>query len=154
MTTFSPALDRIAAVQLALATTATSSTPAAKIKRVYRVPPKQSDALPDKPCFINTVDLPEVHWGVNAQRHRLYVVGMQLIVDDADSDRGREISLSFLEALIVAFHDDLTLNGTCTSQTIRGGSPTLAQLDWGARSYVGLQLFMDVRIYDSGTAGA
>lgn len=150
MTTFSPALDRIAAVQLGLSIT---SPIAETIKRVYRVPPRQSDSLSDLPCFINTVDLPEVHWGVNAQRNRTYVVGMQLFVDDANKDVGREVALSFLEALIVAFHDDVTLNGNCTSQTIRGGSPTLAILEWG-RPFVGLQLFMDVRIYDTGVAGA
>lgn len=151
MITFSPALDRIAAVQLGLSIT---SPVAETIKRVYRVAPKQSDALSDRPCFINTVDVPEVHWGANAQRHRMYTVGMQLVVDDADKDVGREIALSFLEALIVAFHDDLTLNFTCTSQVLRGGSPTLAILTWGGRDYVGLQLFMDVRIYDVGVAGA
>lgn len=146
---FSPALDRIAAVQLGLAITSPYSE---TIKRAYRVPPRQSDALADLPCFINTVDVPEIHFLPNAQRQRHYTVGMQLFVGNADNDEGREVALSFLEALIVAFQDDLTLNGTCTVQTIRGGSPTLALLKWG-RDFVGLQLFMDVFIYDTGVAG-
>lgn len=148
--TFSPALDRIAAVQLGL----TISSPIAEtIKKVYRVPPKQSDVLADQPCFINTFDLPDVRFGVNGQRHRTYTVGMQLLVDDVDNDRGREIALAFLESLIVAFQDDLTLAGTASSIALRGGSPTLAVLEWGGRAYVGLQLFMDVYIYDTGVAG-
>lgn len=148
--TFSPALDRIAAVQLGLSI---SSPLAQTIKRTYRVPPKQGDALPDVPCFINTVDLPDIHWLPNSQRQRRFVVGMQLFVKDADNDQGREIALSFLEAIVVAFHADVTLNGTCTAQTLRGGTPTLARLDWAGQSFVGLQLFMDVFIYDEGIAG-
>lgn len=150
MTDFSPALDRIAAVQAGLTIT---SPVALSIKRSYRVPPSQSKMLSDLPCFINTVDMPAVQWLPNQQRARTYTVLMQLFVGDADSDRGREIALSFLEAMITAFHDDLTLNGTCTNQRLRGGTPTLARFSWAGSEFVGIQVLMDVFLRDSGTAG-
>lgn len=112
------------------------------IKRVYTYYPKQDELL-EAPCFMHTFTLVDER-RFNAQREHLYVVRTQLWVGNSDKDRAADIAAAFLAKWMDAFDDDVTLNGACTHQTVRGADPTLALLEYSNLASVGLDLFMDI----------
>jgi len=139
-------LDRIVALQLALAIT---SPLAASVKAAHKEPPPMTSALPDVPCWINWLEYP-TYQRSNAMRQREYIVHMQLFVRDVD--RASTIARAFKEQLDTALDDDITLAGACTLQrNLRGGE---RQLDWAGQSFRGLDLLLDVLVgYEAATFG-
>lgn len=135
------ALDRIKAVEETLSIT---SPLAQSIERVYKYVPSRL-AMPEVPCFIHTYSLAEVQHLPNAQRKQMYVIRTQFLSGDADQDKASDIASAFLEKWVDAFSADLTLNGACSGPIrMRGGDPTLTALEYAGKSWIGLDLAMDV----------
>jgi hypothetical protein len=148
--TIRDALARIKAVEEGLSITAPV---AQRIKRVYTYFPHQS-AMPEVPCFMHTFSLIEVKHVPNGQRRQSYIVRTQFLSGDADQDRAADIATAFLAKWLDAFSDDLKLNGVVEGQIrLRGGDPTLANLEFAGKHYVGLDLFIEVPMSDAVPVG-
>lgn len=143
--TIRAALDRIKTVEEALSITKDVDGPVTlAMKRVYKQVPHQVNGKPEMPCFMHGVTLREVEHVASA-RKQLYEVRCQFFQDDADLDRGADIAASFLAKWLDAFSDDLTLNGTVTGPIrMRGSEPTIARLEFGGFSFIGLDLWLEV----------
>lgn len=146
MATIDGALDRLVALQLALAITSPADE---HIKAAHKEPPPMSSGLPDVPCWINWLEYPTYRRS-NAMREREYIVHMQLFVSDVDRASG--IARAFKEQLDTALDNDVTLNGACTLQrNLRGGE---RELEWAGKKFRGLDLMLDVLIgYEAATLG-
>lgn len=132
-------LDRIKTVEEGLSITDPETL---AIARVYKYFPHQ-DAELEGPCFMHSFTL-VTERRFNQQREQLYVVRSQFWSGNADKDRAADVAAAFLGKWIDAFDNDVRLDGACSSQTVRGGDPTLAHLEYGGLSSIGLDLFMDV----------
>ncbi len=144
------ALDRIVVVQGGLAITDPIT---ASVQKAWKYVPSRRATLADTPAFTNSWRLVSTESG-NSLFRRQYTVNMQLFVNDADTDRAADIASSFEQALHVAFNADKRLENTVTRQTIYGGDPTLALLEYAKKTYVGLDLFMDIWMNDDVTFAA
>lgn len=140
------ALDRIVAIQQSLSIT---SPVALSIKRAYKYVPPQEAAL-DLPCWQNSWTMVSETRGFGS-REQLYTVNMQLLVADADQDRAADIATAFHVALVDALDNDRTLGGTVTRQDLRGGNPTLVVFERSGNVYLGLNLFLDLVMYEPKT---
>ncbi len=144
------AMASIIVVQAALAITDPITASVAEAWK-YRPPGKM--ALNSFPVFMN-------EWTfvgekrANSLREQEYTVHMQLAVNDSDADQAADIASAFHVALIDAFDADVKLNNTVTRQSIRGGNPTLANLEFAGPNYIGLDLFMDIVMSEGGTFAA
>jgi hypothetical protein len=139
------AMTRIIAVQAALTIT---DPIAASIKKAWRYTPPQSQTVTETPAFINSWTLNQETRYSNGYRRHDYTVHMQLLVEDSDKDRAADIASAFHAALLTAFDADVQLAGACSGQTIRGGDPTLANFEFAGNPYIGLDLYMDIRMDD------
>lgn len=144
MKTVGAVLDHLVFLQSGLSI---ASPVAAAVKRAYRLAPNRADALTDLPCWLNAWTLARTDRTFDGLT-QYYTVRMQLFVDDADSDRGAAIATAFHDAFVAAWNADTGLGGTVDNSVLRGGTPTICLLDWGGRSYPGLDLMLDVELYD------
>lgn len=115
--------------------------------------PPDSIGLPDDYTFMSSWSMTDME-RTAGQLIQHYVVHMQLFVKNADRDQGIKVAAAFHVALIAAFAPHPTLNGIVTDQTIRGGNPTVANLERAGISYPGLDLFMDLTLKDPLNADA
>lgn len=134
------ALDRIVTIQTALTIT---SPVADAVKRVYRLPPKGTVPL-EPTCFMNSAELIQHERGM--LRQRIYLVRMQLFVQDVDWDRAGDMAMAYQDKLTIALDNDLTLSiagvPSCTLwRSLRGGPRNLI---WNGVEMPGLDMFMDV----------
>jgi hypothetical protein len=124
--------------------TITTPLPAA-IGKAWDYFPPDSVGLPDDYTFMSLWSMPSTERSAGLFYEK-YVVHIQLFVKNADRDVGIKIAAAFHVALLAAFAPHPTLSGTVANQDIRGGEPTLANLERAGISYPGLDLFMDVTI--------
>ena len=80
-----------------------------------------------------------------------YTVHSQLLVYDADMDQAADIATAFHVQLVNKFDSAVNLNGTCSSQSLRGGNPTLVVIDRAGQHYAGLDLFLDIKMMEAKT---
>ena len=136
------AITRLRAIQVGLSITDPSE---ASVLRAYPYYPSRDSALPDCPCWINTWTLTREDRAISL-REQFYTIHMQLFVDDADLDVSADLASAFMAEIVDALDADVTLNETVTDSALRGGDPTLALFEWGALSYIGLDLFLDLKM--------
>ena len=116
----------------------------------YKYVPPASVQVPADPFIQNSWTLVREDRNVS-QRDQLYTVHMQLLTYDADMDKAAEIATAFHVQLVDKFDANANLNGTCSSQTLRGGNPTLVVIQRANQNYAGLDLFLDVRMIEGKT---
>lgn len=146
------AIDRICVLQKSISLSKAAGDPWDEtVKDAHRYPPgDQRTLLPDVPCWMN-------EWTLNSERRFsgahtcLYTVHMVLFVYDANKDTAADIATRLYEKALAAFDADVTLSSTVTQQTIRGGSPTLGQATYGDKTYIGVELFMDITLTENAT---
>ena len=143
------ALDRIVAVQGNLTITDPITTSVAEAWK-YRPPGKV--ALNSFPLFMNEWTFVDEK-RANSLREQEYTVHMQLAVLDADANQAADIASAFHGALVDAFDADVNLDNTVTRQSLRGGNPTLVNLEFAGQPYIGLDLFMDIVMSEGKTFG-
>lgn len=136
-------LTALVAIQKGIAISDPIST---RVKEAYRLAPSREVAL-TTPCFINAWSLIRLERRLSGGvlRH-FYTVRSQLFVTDADLDRGADIASALGVAYITAINSNITLNGTASTSLLRGGDPTCALLEWAAKPYPGLDLFLDIEL--------
>ena len=139
------ALGRLVAIQGGLSIT---DPIAVSVGTAYKYVPRQSTTLPATPSWMNDWTL------IREERHidmriQFYTVHMQLFVRDADQDQAADVASAFMEKTVEALDADVTLNGTVTRQSLRGGEPTLVSLERGGLSYIGLDLFLDLEMKEA-----
>lgn len=143
------ALDKIVIIQGNL--TITEPT-AMSIKKAWKLAPPANVKLPDYPAFVNSWSVALHEPGFQSRLLR-YRVNMQLLVAPitVDSDVYADAATAFWEAMLTAFGQDITLGGAVSLATLRGGEPTLAQLDRPAagESFVGINAILDIEHIES-----
>ena len=129
-------LDRIVVVESAL--TATIAPTTKTVVKAYKYFPNQAYkiSLSDTPCFFNGFTL-QLEKRANSLRSQLYEVHSQMIVDDVDKDVAADWAAAFWAKIVDAFDSELNLKGACTTQVLRGGQPTLADLEWAGEHHIG-----------------
>lgn len=144
------ALDKIVEIQKAMSI---SDPVSLEVKRVWKYVPPGNITLGDIPCWFNSWDMVETEWLPGNMREVDYSVNMSLAVADvsAGQDVGSDIATAFWEETLKAFRDDHMLGGTDRIQKLRGGGPTLITISFGGRSYVGLNLWLDIHVVESNT---
>lgn len=143
------ALDAIVVIQGNLSI---SSPLSRVIKKAWKLGPPASVKLPDWPAFVNS-------WTLLAQepnfqsRFLRYRINMQLLVAPitVDSDLHADIATAFWEQMLTDFGQDVELGGAVTLSNLRGGEPTLAQLDRPAagESFVGINAILDIEVLEA-----
>ena len=123
------------------------------VKKVWKYVPPSNKTLTDVPCWMNTWDLDNAEWLPGNMREVQYNINMKLAVGEATSgqDRLADIATAFWEETLKAFRNDVMLGGTNRIQKLRGGGPTLAVIEFGGMSYVGLNLWLDILVVESNT---
>lgn len=125
---------------------------AATIKRVYPYIPSPRTPLTDLPCAMLTFEQKPVVFH-SALMHRDYGINVRVVTGKVEPDGiiAAEMAASFLDAIITACSGAITLGGTVSLiQQLRGQSPeTLVLWEWAGIGYVGLDLFLDVRLSES-----
>ena len=128
-----------------------------RISKAYKFVPPQSEGMPNIPAWTNSFALTQYDINVSGQRVQTYTVQSQLFVAVGVDDVQADIAASFLAAFLTAMQLNSTLNDadgqpTITDHTIIGGNPTLASLGpLAGLSYIGLNLFIDLRMTDAVT---
>lgn len=143
------ALTNLVALQAGLAIT---DPVAASIKKAWNYMIPQGGIAPDTPCWMNTWRMERMERG-SAVRRQFYTINMQLLVRDADQERAADIATAFHVALVTALDGNLTLGGTVKVHTLRGGDPTLFTMDRAGLSFIGLDEYLDVELWDAATFG-
>src|SRR5438128_9846955 len=123
----------------------------AQIDKAWDYFPPDSVGVPDNYTFMTSWSMTTME-RTASQLIQHYVIHMQLFVKNADRDVGIKIAAAFHVALIAAFAPHPTLSGTVIDQQIRGGVPTVANLERAGISYPGLDLFMDVTLKEPMTS--
>ena len=143
-------MDKIVAIQADLSIS--DPSPLA-VKKVWKYVPPQSVTVTDIPCWMNTWAVGRCIWYPGDMREVPYRVNMKLLAVDAIArqDEAADIATAFWEETLKAFRDDPMLGGTDRIQDLEGGDPTLAVVDYGGKSYVGLNLFLDILVIESNT---
>ncbi|OGT26064.1 MAG: hypothetical protein A2Z17_06860 [Gammaproteobacteria bacterium RBG_16_66_13] len=141
--TLNAALDRIVAIQAAIAIT---SPVVLAVVVAHKDPP---GALQDLPCFINTIAVPEVTSGPGSQR-TIYTVKMQFFGRDEKASDASAIARAFLEATKAAFNADVTLNAKCTVALLVGGG-AVTGLQYAGTAYIGFELPLRVVMHEAVT---
>jgi len=137
-----------------------------KVARAYPYSPPQSVSLAASlPCFTNSWDLQPVD-RISVGRWRNYSIHMQLYAGQAtagDDSAVADLATAYEDAIQQALGQRNTdgLGGlflygdvggaivpTVNRHQLRGGQPTLAILERGGQSYIGLDLFLDVQVHD------
>ena len=121
------------------------------IVRVFKYFPDQNTVLKGQtPAWMNewTLVSEERH---SSMRIQSYQVHMQFLGYDAQSSVAADIATAFMAELVDALDADVALKGegtapTVTQSSLRGGQPTLALLNRGRLSYIGLDLFLDLEM--------
>ena len=120
-----------------------------KIVHAWKFVPPANQTI-QLPCTVSTYELKPVVFGPALLKQQ-YTVHIQLFSGRADTqvDVGSEVASSFLEQLILALSDKVTLDGTVANiGALRGQTTeTLARLEWGGQAYVGLDLFLDITMF-------
>lgn len=143
--TIRAALDALVTLEASL----TISSPiSASILHAYKYPPDRKVAL-EAPAWINTWSVGKVESMPNQVLRQWPTVTMQLFVRDANLDRACDIATAFWDAWVIAWAQSRSLGGVVDTTEMRGGTPTLGMLEWeagGGPSYVGLTVFLDIRL--------
>ena len=145
-------ITQLIAYQGALAITAPASVTVQKAWPYF--PPESVTPEATTPCFMNEWTLTRVEFAGASRLHRLYTVHSQLLVADMDNDTAADIATAFDQKVIDMLVAHQTMGGTCVAIGFRGGSPTLAALPRGGRTYIGLDMFIDVALEDAVAYGA
>lgn len=116
----------------------------------YKYVPPMSVQQPANPFMQNSWTLVNEDRRVDL-RVQDYTVHRQLLVYDADMDQAADIATAFHVQLVNKFDSAVNLNGTCSSQSLRGGNPTLVVIDRAGQHYAGLDLFLDIKMMEAKT---
>ena len=129
-----------------------------EIARAYKfVPPQNVDISVDLPAWFNDFTLTAYDIHVDMATH-VYMVHSQLFVGEGFQDHNADVAAAFL----TQFLKDITANvslktvggvSTVTNTDVVGGNPTLAGLTRGNRAFIGLDLFITLRIVQAETIG-
>lgn len=141
------ALDRLTTIQAAVSITDPATV---SVLKAWKYAPPQKAALADVPAWINDWTLISED-RANSLRTQEYLVRSQLFVYDADLDRAADIATALFVAYVDDLDADVKLNNTVTRQSIRGGEPTLVVLEFGRRSYVGVDVLMSMTMREGAT---
>lgn len=157
MSTISAVLDQLVIVQEALAIT---SPMAAAVRKAFKFFPEPTQELPGDRVFQNEWSMQPLDTRrLMSMRELVYTVRTQFLAGSAQSgdvERTEAICTAFWEKLIEALYPlnttpaaltaALSLNGTCTIATLRGGEPTLGVIQRGGKAYIGFEAFLELRI--------
>jgi len=143
-------MDKIVAIQGKLSIT---DPGVVEVKKVWKYVPPQNMTITDIPCWMNTWTVGKCIWGAGNQREVPYRVNMKLLAADAtqQQDKAADIATAFWGEALKAFQDDHMLGGDDRIQDLEGGEPTLIIIDYGTRSYVGLNLFLNILVSEGNT---
>lgn len=120
------------------------------IKRVWKFWPPQNVNLPEHPAWVTTWDFSGQERLSKETWRRTYTVRMQLAAQDAmvEMDRGMEVATAFWEVLLPVMGADKTLNGAVVNSRLVGTSPTLARVEIGGKAYIGLNIEMELELWE------
>ena len=140
------ALDNLVTLQGGLEITSPSKH---KIARAWKYPPPPDTVLPETPCWTNEVTFVGEDRGIGGFRIQKFTVQMQLFIKEQQVEQAADIAAAFLEKMIQALDGDVTLGQTVGLHKLRGGSPTIATLARSNAAYIGLDLYLDLELYDA-----
>ena len=143
-------LDKIVAIQADLSITHPKPL---SVKKAWKYIPPQNVTLTDIPCWLNHWQMNNTEWHPGNMREVEYSVNMMLVVTEAtaEQDVSADIAAAFWDETLKAFRDDHMLGGTDRIQKLRGEGPTSPRLTWGGKSYIGLDLWLDILVSESNT---
>ena len=129
-----------------------------KISKAYKwLPPQDVSIAANLPAWTNDATLAPLATGVSGFIQVIWTVHAQLYVGEGgDQDVLVDMAASYLEAFIVAMDAASSLNNDAgvsqvSDHVIRGGNPTIVGLSRANRSFIGLDLFIDLRMHNSVT---
>ena len=146
--TIRAALDKLVTLEKGLSIT---SPTALSVKDAYKYIPPQTHTLIELPVWMNAWRLNEMSWLPGNQRMSSYSVNMRLAATSAtvEQDRGADTATSFWEALIKALRNDVKLGGTIDQHKLRSEGPTLVVLEFAGKSYIGLDVWLDIDVIET-----
>ncbi len=152
MSSIYEAITEIVKVQEKMAITAPAHV---SIKKVWPFfPPSSTTAAIAVPCWMNEWSLIREDRFSSNWTDEWYTVHMQLLIQDMDLSRAAWIASAFMPVALRAFDSvdgagdgGVSLGGTAVTQTVRGGTPTLARIERSEGVYMGLDLFMDLNLH-------
>lgn len=138
------ALDRIVTIQGGLSI---ADPVKLSVKKAWKYIPPQNKTLPETPAWMNAWRFVEQE-RISGLRSLQYSVNMRLAAADAmvEQNRGADIATAFWEAAFTAFDGDIRLGNTAVNSRLRSEGPTLVVIEFGGKTYIGLDLWLDVEI--------
>lgn len=122
----------------------------ARIKKAFPYQPPSNVTLPDVPAAAASWTLTGFQPAVDLLI-TVYAIRVQVFVGEitTENDRLADACTALWEAIVAAWAADTTLSNTLTGSTIRGNQPTLAVLERGNKSYLGLDFFIDAELKEA-----
>lgn len=142
------AMTRINEIQAGLSITSPRTV---LVKRVFPYFPDANKQISDSdcPCFINQWTAPQILFNSNLLRGD-FTIHMQLLAKGSmpSLSDAADIATAFYPEIVTAFATNLKLGGMTSATVVglRGAEPTLALLQYGRQPFVGLDLFLDLRL--------
>jgi hypothetical protein len=128
-----------------------------RMKKAWLFVPPPRVVITDVPCAMVTYEQRPVTFA-SAMLHKPYSMHIQLFAGETmpDGDFQAEVAAAFNEALIQSLSKHQTLGGAVSLiQGLRGQTPeTLTVLERAGKSYVGIDLFLDVLITEPASHAA
>lgn len=137
--------------QLSIDATDTYNAQAVKVAWPY-VPPARQVIVP--PSAVVLHDLTGVEFGVGGMVRQNYDLHVQFFAAESASilNIGADIANAFLDELVTALSDNITLGGTVqVVKDLRGSGQqreTLAVLEWGDKRFVGFDVVIPINLTD------
>lgn len=133
-----------------------SSPVSSTVVKVWPDYPPQSVSVSDSPTVMNEWIFDREDRTTNGLREQYYTDHMQLFVYNSDSDVAAAMARAFMAALVDKFDTSETLEGTCSWTKLRGkggNSPLIFPVTWAGFTFVGLDLFLDIRLTEAKSFG-
>ena len=115
--------------------------------KAYKFVPPQSVAVPGT-FWMNEWTLVSEDRNVG-MRDQLYSIHMQLLHTESSLEQGADVVSALHGDLVDRLDANVTLTQTVSNSALRGGSPTLVTLQRAGGVYIGLDLFLDVRMIET-----
>ena len=120
------------------------------------VPPQNVDIAASLPAWTNDLTLTALDVGTSGMTTHIYTAHSQLFIGEGFQDHNADVAAGFLTQFIrdlLANTSLKTIGGvsTCTETDLVGGNPTLVGLPRGQRVFIGLDLFVTIKIVQGET---
>lgn len=126
------------------------------VKKVWPDFPPKSVAIADSPAAMNEWIFDREDRTTQGLREQYYTDHMQYFFYDAGEAQAAKIARSFMAAIVDMFDTSETLAGTCSWTKLRGkggNSPLIFPITWAGHTFIGLDLFLDIRLTEGKTYG-